>query len=98
MRILSQPGELRIPTGKIISDGQPSSEPGFARELQKSLAQVDHLQHQADQAIEDGAVKGTAPIDETMIKLEEADIGLRMLSKVRNKALEAYQEVMRMQF
>lgn len=98
MRIITHPGELRIPAGNIINEGQPSSEPGFAQELQKSLAQVDHLQHQADQAIEDGAVKGTAPIDETMIKLEEADIGLRLLTKVRNKALEAYQEVMRMQF
>jgi len=33
-----------------------------------------------------------------MIRLEEADMGLRMLAKVRNKALDAYHEVMHMQF
>jgi flagellar hook-basal body complex protein FliE len=32
-----------------------------------------------------------------MIRLEEADISLRMMVQVRNKAVEAYQEIMRMQ-
>ncbi len=32
-----------------------------------------------------------------MIKLEEADISMRLMVQVRNKAVEAYQEIMRMQ-
>ena len=32
-----------------------------------------------------------------MIKLEEADISMRLMVQIRNKALDAYQEVMRMQ-
>jgi flagellar hook-basal body complex protein FliE len=98
MRILSRPSELQFPSSKIVSDAQPSSQPGFAQELQKSIAQVDDHQHQAEQAMQEGSVKGAGQIDETMIKLEEADISLRMLTKIRNKALDAYQEVMRMQF
>ncbi|MCE5244385.1 MAG: flagellar hook-basal body complex protein FliE [Desulfobacteraceae bacterium] len=35
---------------------------------------------------------------ETMIKIHEADISLRLLSSARNKALDAYHEIMRMQF
>ena len=48
--------------------------------------------------MEEGAVKGAENIHESMIKLEEADLSLRLVMKVRNKALDAYQEVMRMQF
>ena len=70
----------------------------FADSLKASIGAVDKLQHQADQAMQEGAVSGATRIDETMIKLEEADISLRMLLRVRNKALEAYQEMMRMQF
>jgi flagellar hook-basal body complex protein FliE len=33
-----------------------------------------------------------------MIQLEEANMGLLLLAKVRNKALDAYHEIMRMQF
>ncbi len=44
------------------------------------------------------AVKGASNIHETMIHLEEANMGLLLLAKVRNKALDAYHEVMRMQF
>lgn len=98
MRILSRPSELQFPSSRIVSDAQPSSQPGFAQELQKSIAQVDEQQHQADQAMQEGSVKGAGQIDETMIKLEEAEISLRLMTKVRNKALDAYQEVMRMQF
>ncbi len=98
MRVLSRPSELQFPSGKVLSDGQATPEPGFSQVLEKSIGQVDDLQHQADQAMQEGSIKGAARIDETMIKLEEADISLRMLTKVRNKALEAYQEIMRMQF
>jgi len=34
---------------------------------------------------------------EMMSSIEKADISLRMVTEIRNKALEAYQEVMRMQ-
>jgi flagellar hook-basal body complex protein FliE len=98
MRVLSRPGDLKYPSDKVLSEGPPASEPGFAQVLEKTIGQVDHLQHEADRAMQEGSVQGAARIDETMIKLEEADISLRMLTKVRNKALEAYQEVMRMQF
>ena len=35
-------------------------------------------------------------LHEMMIALDRADVSLRMVTKVRNKAVEAYQEIMRM--
>jgi flagellar hook-basal body complex protein FliE len=35
-------------------------------------------------------------LHEMMVALNKADLSLRMLTSVRNKAVEAYQEIMRM--
>jgi flagellar hook-basal body complex protein FliE len=87
---------------KTIQDktakASPTSASSFAEELKAKMYEADQFQHRADQAMQEGAVKGAENIHESMIKLEEADLSLRLLMKVRNKALDAYQEVMRMQF
>ena len=68
----------------------------FADALGKALSQTDELQLTADRQA--GAVaNGTGNLHETAIALEKADVALRMATKVRNKLVEAYQEVMRMQ-
>lgn len=69
----------------------------FAEALSGSIAQVNQAQLSADHAAEQIAAGETKNLHEAMIKLEEADISLRLLVQVRNKAVEAYQEIMRMQ-
>lgn len=39
----------------------------------------------------------TANLHEVMVRLEESRIGLQLALQVRNRALEAYQDLMRMQ-
>ena len=68
----------------------------FAAALQGSIAEVNQAQVAADRAAEQMAVGETKNLHEAMIKLEEADISLRLMVQVRNKAVEAYQEIMRM--
>ncbi len=70
----------------------------FADQLASKFSEVNKLQNQAEQAMEDGTVNGASNIHETMIRLEEADLGLRMLTRFRDKAMDAYHEMMRMQF
>lgn len=69
----------------------------FAEALKGSLSEVNQAQVSADRAAEQVAAGETKNLHETMIKFEEADISLRMMVQLRNKALEAYQEIMRMQ-
>lgn len=69
----------------------------FAEALQNSLSAVNQKQVAADRAAEQVAAGETKNLHEAMIKLEEADISLRLMVQVRNKAVEAYQEIMRMQ-
>lgn len=80
------------------AETQESSPTAFADELKESLKAVDQFQQGAEKAMQEGTVKGAENIHETMVQLEEADISLRFLLKVRNKALDGYQEIMRMQF
>jgi flagellar hook-basal body complex protein FliE len=69
----------------------------FADALKGSLGQVNRAQLAADHAAQQVAAGETKNLHEAMIKLEEADISLRLMVQVRNKAVEAYQEIMRMQ-
>ncbi|MEJ5347482.1 MAG: flagellar hook-basal body complex protein FliE [Desulfosoma sp.] len=75
-----------------------AQESSFAEELKTAVGQVNTLQNQAEEAMKNGALRGAENIHETMIALQEAEIGLKMLVRFRDKALEAYQEIMRMQF
>lgn len=74
----------------------PASGPGsFGEALGNAIGKVDALQTQADAESEKLALGG-GNLHETALALEKADVALRVLSKVRNKVVEAYQEVMRM--
>ncbi len=67
----------------------------FADALGQAIGKVDALQTQADGESEKLALGG-GNLHETALALEKADVALRVMTKVRNKVVEAYQEVMRM--
>ena len=75
----------------------PGHSGSFATLLQQSLERVDGLQHEADAAARAFALGQAPSIHDTMIAMEKADLSLRLTTKVRNKVVEAYQEIMRMQ-
>lgn len=98
---------MRIPSissepQKIVESGtkgSPASSPvSFASELKAGIQTVNQLQNQAESVMQAEAVSGATNIHDTMVKLEEADLSFRLLTRVRNKALDAYHEMMRMQF
>jgi flagellar hook-basal body complex protein FliE len=90
--IVSGPG---APVAK--TPAAPAEGASFGAVLQDSLAQVNHLQHEADRAITQLASGGPQSLHDTMLALEKADLSFRLMMQVRNKIVEAYQEVLRMQ-
>ncbi len=76
---------------------QPTNGALFLDEIGKALESVDLSQKRADRAMEDGALKGAEDVHSAMVRLQEAELSLRLFMQVRNKAIEAYKEVMRMQ-
>jgi len=73
-----------------------SHENGFAEKLKTSIMEVNQRQQNANQAIEK-VVNGEIDIHEGMLKIQEADISMRLLLQVRRKVMDAYTEIMRMQ-
>ena len=69
----------------------------FAEALESSINAVDRKMKAADQNVQDLATGKSNRLHETMMSVEEADLSLKMLLQVRNKALEAYREIARMQ-
>ncbi len=70
---------------------------GFSDVLKKSLDSVNEAKAVAD-GMQEGLVTGAhSNIHETMIAMEKANLSFRLLTKVQQKAINAYQEVMRMQ-
>ncbi len=82
--------------GGAIERPEAGGEAGaFARELGKAIEEVDRLQLDADHQA-DLVARGGGNLHELAIALEKADVTMRLALKVRNKALEAYNEIMRM--
>ena len=69
----------------------------FGDILTSLVAQTNGQQENADLAMQQLHAGGEKNLHEAMIAMEKADISLRYTIQVRNKAIDAYQEVMRMQ-
>jgi flagellar hook-basal body complex protein FliE len=70
---------------------------GFGELLEKTITEVNDAQIRADQAVEQLHTGQAKNIHEVMIALEKADISMRLMVQMRNKVVDAYQEIMRMQ-
>ena len=84
-------------TEGTTSSKQTEGGVSFADTLAESLNKVNEIQQEADKAIEKLAAGKTQNIHETMLAVGKADTAFRMTMQVRNKIVEAYQEVLRMQ-
>ncbi|MCW3488749.1 flagellar hook-basal body complex protein FliE [Dethiobacter alkaliphilus] len=70
---------------------------GFAGTLHKALGEVNQLQVNADEAAQKLAMGEAEDIHQVMIAMEQAKMAMQLTVQVRNKVVEAYQEVSRMQ-
>lgn len=84
--------------GKPLAPGQTDpSNKSFADTLKDAVGQVNTLQKVADTKAQDLATGKTTDIPEVMMAAEKADIALRLMTQVRNKIIQAYEDVMKMQ-
>jgi len=89
-------GVYRAPTTAIAPDNQKKTT-SFDQVIKHAIDHVDGMGKKADNAIED-MLQGRADVPATMIQLQKFDISMQLLLSMRNKAIEAYKEVSRMQF
>jgi flagellar hook-basal body complex protein FliE len=70
---------------------------GFGAWLAQSLGRVNQDLVHADEGLQQLASGETQNLHQVMIALEEARIGVQLLVQVRNRLLDAYQDILRMQ-
>lgn len=95
----------KIPTQELqglsdISTPQPQEVQAgrsFSDFLGQMVTDVNAKQGLASSAVE-GVLSGqNVPLHQAMIAMEEASVSFQLMVEVRNKLLESYQELMRMQ-
>src|SRR5258708_6115157 len=69
----------------------------FGPWLTQALGRVNSDLVQADAGLQQLATGQVENLHQVMISLEEARLGLQLVVQVRNRLLEAYQEILRMQ-
>lgn len=67
--------------------------PSFKEVLLRNLEQVNQLQQDATRAIEDLATGQRDDVEGVILATQKADSAFKMLQAVRNKVVEAYQEM-----
>ncbi len=90
----------QIPIKRDISDSQRNQrdEAGFSRVLENEISQVNKDIKEAEKLSLDLASGKQVDLPTVMMAINKADISFRMFVQLRNKALSAYEEIMRLQF
>ncbi len=65
--------------------------------VQQMVMDVNNKQHDAGAMVNDVLKGGPTPVHQAMIASEEAGLSFEFLAQVRNKVLDAYNQVMQMQ-
>jgi flagellar hook-basal body complex protein FliE len=98
------PREIPIPelqplpwTGGAVQPGSTAMPAPFGEVLSRMVGEINERQVAASDKVQ-GLLGGRdVSLHETMIALEEASVSFQLMVEVRNKLLESYQELMRMQ-
>jgi len=83
--------------GSEVRQRAKESVQSFQSVLKEFIKDVNELQNQAGEAIEKAITGEISDIHDVMIAVEKAKTSFELLMEVRNKMLEAYKELMRLQ-
>ena len=83
-RTTQRPGDVAAPGGAA-----------FGNLFSEALGRLNQLQQEADSAATSLAAGEQVDVHDVMIAVQKADLGFQLAIQVRNKLVEAYQEVMR---
>lgn len=89
-------GAPRAGAAGSVHAGEPGEGPSFLAELARAMSRLEGLAGEADRMAQ-GLVTGQVDdISQVMIASEKARLAIELAVQLRNKAIEAYQEIMRM--
>lgn len=87
-----------MPSFPTPSTGTSGETPGFGATLKDAINKVNDLSDTSDQQVSELVQGDRQDIHNVMIAVEKADVAFQLMMQVRNKIVNAYQEVSKMQF
>lgn len=98
---LANPG-LRILPADIPSPqsgrSAGSESVSFGQQLEQAVSDVDRQGREAVLKVSSMLEGGGTDVHDAMISVQKADLSFQLMLQVRNKVVQAYQEIERMQF
>ena len=83
--------------GQIGKKDITKAQEDFASLLKESINKVNELQLNAEAAIEKLAKGEVKDLHQVLVAIEEANLAFMTMMQIRNKLIDAYQELMRLQ-
>lgn len=85
-------------TASISREGSQRNNGEFMKSLEDAMSQVSDLQGEADARVGQLLAGNGQDVHSAMIAVEKASLAFEMMVQVRNKIVQAYQQVSGMQF
>lgn len=90
------------PSAKIFKEGfsaaSENQSPSFKDTLRDGIREVGSLLEDSEEKTIETITGRNENIHEAMIATEKAETAVKFMTQIRNKALEAYNDILRMQF
>ena len=94
------PGFRILPAEAPLRSSIPTrtAEKSFGQQLESAVSGIDLQQQDAEYKVSSMLAGGGTDVHDAMIAVQKADLSFQLLLQVRNKVVQAYQEIERMQF
>jgi len=88
---------LKLKNSSSVNSINKNDGGDFLSILQNSIANVNNDQIKADRAMGDIATGSVKDLHQAAIAINKAEISMKMMLEVRNKAISAYKEILKTQ-
>jgi flagellar hook-basal body complex protein FliE len=82
---------------RLLAPAADPVAPGFSASLAAEIGKVNDKMQSADKQVQDLALGKAGNLHDVMIALEETKLSFQLMVQIRTRALEAYQDILRMQ-
>lgn len=94
---ISSLGKLANTTGALKPDAQPGSA-GFSELIDHFVKSTNESQIASDQSIQDLVTGKEDNVQNVVMAVANAEMSFQLFMEIRNKLVDSYNELMRMQF
>ncbi len=84
--------------GPVSATPPATGDTGFSGVLKGALNQVSTMQDSASAQVNTLMAGGSGDMSKVMVSVEKADVAFQLMMQVRNKIVNAYQDIEKMQF